>query len=106
LRLDRIAGERAILRADYERHVGFVFALREDYAAALPYFERSLQVRIGAGFVDPAMFAAISVGSTLLELDRGDEAIPYLEYALQLAENLDSEVGRARAERILERIPE
>ena len=106
LRLDRIAGERPLLRADYERHVGFVYALREDYETALPYFERSLQFRLGAGFFDPAMFAAISVGSALIELDRGDEARPYLEYALQLAENLDSEAGRTRAETNLTQISE
>lgn len=105
LRLDRMAGERALLRADYERHVGFVFALQGDVASALPYFERSLEFRINAGAIDASMFAAISVASALVELGRSDEAQPHISYALRIAEDIDSETGRSRAESILAKIP-
>ncbi|MGI9222481.1 MAG: tetratricopeptide repeat protein [Woeseiaceae bacterium] len=106
LRIDRLAGERPLLRADYERHAGFVFALREDYAIALPYFERSLEHRIDAGAIDASMFAAISLASTLNYLGRDDEAQPHLDYALKIANNIDSDTGRARVQTITTRMAE
>lgn len=105
LRLDRIDGERGLLRADYERHVAFVYALREEYAEALPYFERSLAVREQMGAIDPAMFAAISLASRLVELDRAEDALPHLEYAAGIAESIDSKAGRSRVQAIVDRLP-
>ena len=98
LYLDRLAGERPLFRADYERHVGFVYALREEYAAALPFFERSLQYREQAGALDPAMFAAISLASVLIELDRDEEAVAQLVFAAEVAADIESATGRSRVQ--------
>ena len=106
LRIDRLASERPLLRADYERHAGFVFWLRDEPATALPYFERSLEHRLKAGAADPAMFAAISLASTLESLGRDAEAQPHIEYALEVAERIDSDVGKARVQVILDRMAE
>ena len=105
LRLDRIDGERLLLRADYERHVGFVYYLRGDHAEAIPFFERSLDYRMRAGATDPAMFAAISLASTLVDVGRVDEALPHLEYASDVAESIESGMGRSRVQAIIEKMP-
>ena len=104
LELDRAAGERALFRGDYERHVGFVYALQDDIAAALPFFERSLEFRINAGAVDASMFAAISVASALVELGRGDEARPHIDYAMRIANDIGSDTGLARTENVLAKL--
>jgi tetratricopeptide (TPR) repeat protein len=104
LQLDLAGGERAVFRGDYERHVGFVFAFQDDVSAALPYYERSLTYRIKGGAIDASMFAAISVAAALVELDRTDEALPHLEYALRIAADIGSDIGRDRAQRITEKI--
>lgn len=106
LRIDRIAGERLLLRADYERHAGFVFFLRDEYETALPYFERSLEYRTKAGATDPAMFAEISLASTLEYLGRDDEARTHLESASYIADHIESDTGRARVAAIRERMAE
>ncbi len=105
LRLDRLGGERALLRADYERHLGFVLALQGDFSSALPYFERSFEFRVNAGAIDASMFAAISVASALIELGRYDEAQPHIAYALRIARDIDSAAGHSRAQSLLARIP-
>lgn len=104
LRLDRIDGERLLLRADYERHVGFVYYLRGEYSEALPFFERSLDYRLRAGATDPAMFAAISLASTLVDVGRAEQALPHLKYAAERAEEIDSETGRSRISAIMEKM--
>lgn len=106
LRIDRIAGERLLLRADYERHVGFVFALRDEYETALPYFERSLEFRFEAGATDAAMFAEISLASTLEYLGHDSEALTHLESAEYIAHHIDSDTGRARVTAIRDRMAE
>lgn len=105
LRLDRLGGERKFFRGEYERHVGFVKYLGGDAAASLPYFERSLDCRIRAGAIDASMFAAISLGATLVELRRFAAARINLRYALTIAARIDSTEGRARAQRVIERLP-
>jgi tetratricopeptide (TPR) repeat protein len=97
LRLDRAAGERAIFRADYERHVGFVFLFRGDTESAIPFFERSLAYRREAGAIDASLFAAGTLASGLVELGRLEEAKPHLLYAMMVAEKIGSPVGMARA---------
>jgi tetratricopeptide (TPR) repeat protein len=104
LRLDQIAGERPLLRADYERHVGFVYGLEGEYAIAVPFFERSLNLRRRAGATDPAMFAAISLASALVQLERDKEAVPHLKYAAAIAQDIDSAAGRARVQAIVDRL--
>lgn len=106
LRLDQIDDERLLLRADYERHVGFVYSLREDYKTALGYFMRSLDYRLEAEAVDAAMFAMISVAAVLAELGRDQHAMVYVQAAEKTAEKLDSDTGRARLASIRERISE
>lgn len=97
LELDRAADERALLRADYERHVGFIYLVEGDSAAAVPYFERSLAFRRGAGAVDASLFAAVTLGSALVDVGRLEDARAPLLYALLVAERLSSPTGKARA---------
>ena len=104
LRVDIEGGARDFFRGEYERHVGFVYALQDDPAASLPYFERSLEYRLKAGAIDASLFAAVSLAATLVELGRGDEAKPHLDYALDIAGRINSTVGRRRALAVLERI--
>jgi tetratricopeptide (TPR) repeat protein len=96
LLLDRLAGERAFFRGEYERRMGFVISLQGNNESALPYFERSLQFRMEAGAIDASMFAAITLASALIELGRAEEARPHIEYAQHLAKKMDSKVGLAR----------
>jgi tetratricopeptide (TPR) repeat protein len=96
LGLDRAAGERAFFRGEYERHVGFVLMHRGETENAIPYFRRSLAFRRDAGAIDASLFAAGTLASALVELDRLDEARPVLQYALSVAEKIDSPVGRVR----------
>jgi len=104
LRVDNEGGPRDFFRGEYERHVGFVYWLQEQYAEALPYFERSLAYRLKAGAVDASLFAAVSLASTLVELGRGEEAMSHLDYALEIADQINSPAGRRRAEAVLARI--
>ena len=106
VRIDAEGGARDFFRGEYERHVGFVYSLQDKPAAALPYFERSLEYRIKAGAIDASLFAAVSLAATLADLGRGDEARPHLDYALAIADRIGSPVGRRRAEAVLARITE
>lgn len=96
LELDRAGGERAFFRGEYERHVAFVLLMGGNTEDAIPYFERSLALRRSAGAVDASLFAAGSLASALVELGRHDEAKPHLLYALMVAEQIDSPMGKAR----------
>lgn len=96
LELDRIKGERAIFRGDYERHMGFVVYLSGDTLASVPYFERSLEHRKSAGAVDQCLFAARILGFTLLHCNRFEEAKSVLLYGFAIAELIDSPAGKAR----------
>jgi tetratricopeptide (TPR) repeat protein len=96
LELDRAGGERLLFRAEYERHVGFVFLLEGDASASIPYFERSLALRREAGAVDASLFAARTLAAALVDTGRLEEARPHLLYALMVAERIDSPMGKAR----------
>ena len=101
LELDRAACERPTFRGDYERHVGFIYLLEGDVAASIPYFERSLAFRRQAGAVDASLFAASTLASAFVDLDRLEEARPHLLHAMMIAERLDSPTGKARAGLVL-----
>jgi tetratricopeptide (TPR) repeat protein len=103
LDLDIEAGERTFFRGEYERHVGYVFYRRGDVESATRHFERSLQARRDAGAIDASLFAAVSLASTLIELDRRDEAKPNLDYALNIAQRIESPVGLERVNEAFER---
>ena len=97
LKLDQAGGERAYFRGEYERHAGYVHYLRGDVETAVPYFERSLDARIEAGMTDASMFAAITLASALVSTDRVEEAKPHALYAIEIAKQLTSPAGLARA---------
>ena len=103
LELERRAGERATFRGDYERHVAFTYLFADDPAGALPHLERSLFARREAGAVDQAAFAASSLASVLVELERPDEAVRLASYAVLIAERIDSPFGRAQFGLVLAR---
>ena len=95
--LDRAAGERVFFSGEYERHIGFVYLLSGDVATAIPFFERSLAARIEAGATDASMFAAVSLASALVGVERFEEAKPHLLYAMTIAQQIGSPVGKVRA---------
>jgi tetratricopeptide (TPR) repeat protein len=103
---DRAGGARPLFQADYERHVGFVLTGSGEGAAAIPYFERSLDLRRQAGAVDAAMFAATSLAQALVDSGRLDEAKSHLLYALLAAQRLDSGTGNAQVGLLLARMYE
>lgn len=95
--LDRAAGERVFFKGEYERHVGFVHLLSGDVATAIPFFERSLAARIEVGATDASLFAAVSLASALVGVERFEEAKPLLMYAMTIAQQIGSPVGKVRA---------
>ncbi len=104
LELDQAGGERVFFRGEYERHVGLVDVRSGDNAAALPHFERSLAARREAGAIDASLFAASILASTLVDLGRLDEARPHLLYAMMVAEQIGSPMGKARIGLVLGRL--
>ena len=102
--LDESGGARVFFRGEYERHVGFVHLLRGDTERAIPYFERSLAARREVGAVDPALFAASSLASALVDVGRDDQAETHILFALAVAESIDSPVGKSRAGLVLGRL--
>ena len=91
---------RAELLADYDRHMAFVLVREERLEDALPLYRRSFERRRDAGMRDAAMFAAISYASALVHLERADDAIAPLTYAIEVANSIDSTTGRERVEQV------
>ena len=88
---------RPEMLADYHRHTAFVLVRSGTPELALPHFRKSFEQRLNGGLIDASIFAAISVGATLIELGRADEAAGILDYAVDTAISIDSPVGEARA---------
>lgn len=88
---------RPEMLADYHRHTAFVLLRDGAPELALPHFQRSLEERVSGGLIDASIFAAISVGATLVDLGRADEAAGVLDYAVDTARAIESPVGEARA---------
>jgi tetratricopeptide (TPR) repeat protein len=102
LELDRRAGERKWMLGEYHRHVGYVYVISDgDWAAALPYFEKSLQYRKQAEAIDASLFAAISLGTALVRTGDPAAAEAHLRYAIDVAGAIPSPVGIARASVVL-----
>jgi tetratricopeptide (TPR) repeat protein len=97
LELDESAGVRKWFLGEYHRHVAFVYSTADNWEAALPHFEKSLQFRKQAGAIDASLFAGISVGTALIRTGRPAQAQPYLDYAVGIADEIASPVGKARA---------
>ena len=88
---------RAVMLADYGRHVGFIHLVSGNRAAAIPFFEQSFADRARGNLKDPAMFAAITLASALVDEGRIEEATEPLDYALRAAEEMLSPGGKVRA---------
>lgn len=101
LALDSEGGARAEFLGDYGRHVGYIHYINGDLDAALPHFKNSLEYRKKAGAIDASLFAAHTLGTTLMGLDRPNEAVVHLAYALLIASKIDSQLGRMRINRSL-----
>ncbi len=95
LELDDTAGSRTFFRGEYNRHVAFIHVRSNDIAAAVGYFQRSLQNRKEAGAVDASLFAAVSLASALVDIGRAPEALEPLLYAWMIAEKIDSGFGKS-----------
>ncbi len=88
---------RPVMLADYGRHVGFVYLVSGDIALAIPHFEQSFADRVRGGLRDPAMFAAVTLASALVDEGRLTDAERPLLYALQAADDMTSPSGKVRA---------
>ncbi len=96
--LERSTGEpRALMLADYGRHVGYIYLESGDRAAAIPHFKQSFADRVRGDLKDPAMFAAITLASALVDEGRIEDAAVPLDYALKAAEEMSSPSGKVRA---------
>jgi tetratricopeptide (TPR) repeat protein len=96
LLLDQQAGERKFFRGEFERHVGYVLLMQGNNENAIPYFKRSLELRREVGAIDASQFAASTLASSLVNAGRLDEAWPIIEYAMMVAQKIDSPVGMAQ----------
>lgn len=101
LELDDEAGSRAFFRGEYHRHIAFVYFVSDDVEAAIPHFQKSLRYRKDAVAIDASLFAAVSLGSALVDAGRAPEAVEPLLYALMIAEKIDSPAGKSRAGLVL-----
>ena len=106
MNFDIAAGERTFFRGEYERHVGYIAYQRNDIASAVQHFENSLEARIDAGAIDASLFAAISLASALIKLERLNEAKSHLDYALDIAQQINSPVGINRATAVMKQLSE
>lgn len=95
--LDESAGVSKWFLGEYYRHVAFIYYFADDWKAALPHFEKSLQFRKEAGAIDASLFAAISVGTAQIRNGQPEQAGPYLDYAIEIADKIGSPVGTALA---------
>lgn len=85
------------MEAENERHIGYQFYLRGNFTEAMPQFQLSLKLRQSINYVEGAIFASITIGQTLMKMEKYLEAIAYLEGGLQDAIKINSNVGMARA---------
>jgi len=113
LRLDEEAGQRPWMLGEYHRHIAYIYVFSDDWASALPHFEKSLRYRIEAKAIDASLFAAISLGNALMKTGQVADAEQHLDFAMKIANEIHSPVGIARSAIVLatvyeqlERIPE
>jgi tetratricopeptide (TPR) repeat protein len=96
LELDKAGGSREFFLGEYHRHVGYLIYFAGNIDEAIPNFEKSLAYRMRVGAIEPALFAATTLGTVLVEAGRLDEADKHLCEALVIAERLNSPVGISR----------
>lgn len=93
---ERAPEKRPFLLADYYRHTAFVDQREGEMEAAIQNLTRSFEIRKDNGLTDAAMFAAVSLVNALIRSARLQEAEAYLDYAWNIAEKINSPVGRLR----------
>lgn len=107
LELENLSGNaRAVMLADYGRHVGFIHLVSGEMAEAVPLFEQSLIHRKTGGLTDAAMFAAITLASTYVDQGNVLDAKEVITYALNVAEEISSPNGLVRSLFVSGRISE
>ena len=97
LELDSAGGAREFFLGEHHRHAGYLRYFAGNLNDALGHFEKSLAHRKRIGAIDPAMSAAWTLGSVLVEAGRFVEAEMHLSAALATAACLNSPVGISRA---------
>ena len=103
--LDREAGGRDWMLGEYHRHVALTYVFEDDWSSALPHYVESHKARLRVEALDPSLFSALSLGDALTQTGSPDEAIPYFEYARDVAIRIGSEYALALASvRIAERL--
>ncbi|WP_262693550.1 tetratricopeptide repeat protein [Kordiimonas aquimaris] len=93
---NRSGNARAVMLADYGRHVGFIHLISEQVGAAVPFFEQSLMHRRTGGLTDAAMFAAITLASAYADQGNIPSAKETVAFALDVAEEINSPNGLVR----------
>lgn len=107
LELENQSGKaRAVMLADYGRHVGYVHLISEQLDAAIPLFEQSLVHRKKGGLIDAAMFAAVTLASAYADQGHIVEARKTITYALDVAKEIASPNGLVRALFVVGKISE
>ena len=104
LALERVAGETAFFRGEYERHVALIHLRRGETGSAIPHLERSLAARREAGALDASLFAAATLASALVRVGRLEDARAPLLYAFAVAQRVDSARGKATVSLTLGRL--
>jgi signal transduction histidine kinase len=89
LRTHTAAGNRRSM-ANALINLGALENTAKNYAAALPFFEQALALRLELGVPRHIASARLSVASTLARLGRGEEALVQLRAAAPLAEKVGS----------------
>jgi len=88
--LTSAAAEDSSLARDANFQMGFLFFKNQDYANAVPYFEKTLQV-------DPEFVPALlNLGLAKMQLKENSEAVSYLRRAVALRPNDKANAVRAR----------
>ena len=96
LELDRQAeGEKDYMLGEYHRHIALTYIRDGDWSAALPHYVDSHEARLRSGALDGSQFSALSLGDALVNTGSRERALPYFEYANDVARQIDSTYVKA-----------
>lgn len=82
--------EIAYAIASTYQNIGTVYASKEQYKEALPYFVKSLDMSINIGDRLGEAYSLNSIGNTYLETEKIEKASAYLDSALQIGRRLNA----------------
>ena len=86
------------IEAEAERHLGYLNVFQNHYDKTLIHLNRSYELRKVIGYIDGAIFGAISLAQIHLRDERYGDALPLLKYALRKSKRINSSLGIVRTE--------